>query len=127
MFSIPTIFATLGLLTSSAQAIGCFTSGESYSSVGNSGEITSALTTACASLSTDYTGYQQMSVCSDMTGTGNQIIWTVLNNSNLNATLDKGECTDIFQREVNACSRGSIQDYVNWQITDDPNQGACGS
>ena len=122
--ALTTALLAAAIGTTKVNALGCYTSGLSYSSVsGDNSVLASARTDACYSLAGSYSAGGTKTYCSTIGD--NRINWAVTNNAGSELTLSASDCVAAMTIEMNACSMGSVQNHGSFQYKDDPNAGAC--
>ncbi|RAK70996.1 uncharacterized protein BO72DRAFT_38441 [Aspergillus fijiensis CBS 313.89] len=123
--TIAYLFSTaLAVLTPLAAAKGCYSGGESYSSVATGHEILEEAVNACDILEGIYVSGASRPHCSNFQS-GNRVNWEVTNESGSKAILSSIDCVAALRTEIEACPRGSLQTYGPFLIKYDPNAGAC--
>ncbi|ETS79299.1 hypothetical protein PFICI_09152 [Pestalotiopsis fici W106-1] len=125
--SLKQVLAVLGAIAfvgpSAVNALGCYTSGETYASVGSDADIKSAASSACDAMAGSYEAGGSKSQCSTIGS--NRVNWSVKNNAGNELTLSSADCLAAMTIEINACSMGSVQNHGSFQYQDDPNAGTC--
>ncbi|KAF9024380.1 hypothetical protein BDZ89DRAFT_125816 [Hymenopellis radicata] len=112
------IIGALAALASSVAAVGCFSGGQA-------GDCSAAIGPICAMVNgVSFANGQTISTCVDASGF--RCNMAVTNTGGGGSQIGQQECIDDMTATNNGCdSHGGIRADGNFQLTLDPNTGAC--